>query len=259
MKILVLMKQVPDTTEVKLGADMTLERDFVAQVVNPADESALELGLGLRDARGGSVTVLSMGPARVETMLREAISRGADEAVQLTDAAFAGADTLATARTLRAAADALGGFDLILCGRRAADGETGQVGAMLASLMDVPCVVNATEIHCADAGGDAYAVVSQLTEYGVQRWQCRLPAVITLCEWSHRLRLPTLAGLRRARQAQIRMMKPAELGVSPSDVGLKGSPTRVVRVSARPVGARPCRKLPLGELLAELGKREATR
>lgn len=255
MKILVCIKQVPDTTEVKLGADLTLERDFVAQVVNPADESALELGLNLRDAHGGTVTVLSMGPARVETMLREALSRGADEAVQLTDAAFAGADTLATAKTLRAAVDVLGGFDLILCGRRAVDGETGQVGPMLASLMDAACVVNATEVAIS---GDT-ATVSQLTEDGVQRWQCRLPAVMTLCEWSHRLRLPTLAGLKRAKQAPIRRLSPGELSVSRESIGLKGSPTRVVRVSARPVGARLCRKLPVADVLAALEEREAAR
>ncbi len=255
MKILVCMKQVPDTTEVKLGADLTLERDFVAQVVNPADESALELGLALRDACGGTATVLSMGPARVETMLREAFARGADEAVQLTDPAFAGADTLATAKTLRAALDALGGFDLILCGRRAADGETGQVGPMLASLMDAPCVTNATEV----AVSQATATVTQLTEDGAQRWQCRLPAVVTLCEWSHRLRLPTLTGLKRAKNAPIRRLKPAELSVSAESVGLRGSPTRVIRVSARPVGARPCRKLSVAEVLAALEEREATR
>lgn len=249
MNILVCMKQVPDTTEVRLGEDLTLERDFVASVMNPADESALELGMQMRDALGGKVTVLSMGPQRVETMLREAISRGADEAVQLTDPTFAGADTLITAKTLRAAVDALGGFDLILCGRRAVDGETGQVGPMLAALLDIPCVPNATALR---VDADKTAVASQLTEGGVQEWRCPLPALITLCEWSYRLRLPTLSGLRAAGRAAIRRLSPAQVGLAPDRCGLKASPTRVVGVSARPVGARPCRKVNVAEALHAL-------
>ena len=140
MRMLVCMKQVPDTTEVKLGADYTLERDFVAQVMNPADESALELALQLQDKHGGEVTVLSMGPERAQSMLREALARGAHHAVLMTDRAFAGADTLITAACLCTAVRALGGFDLILCGRRAIDGETGQVGPMLASMLDLSLI-----------------------------------------------------------------------------------------------------------------------
>lgn len=294
MKILVCVKQVPDTTEIKLSADYTLERDFVAQVMNPADESALEKALALRDVHGGSVTVLTMGPKRAEGMLRETLSRDADDAVLLTDPAFAGADTFATAQVLRAAFQTLGGFDLILCGRRAVDGETGQVGPMLASLLDIPCITNALNIqvegtgeqrivtvkeectavassviYCGDSsatgipvttqstnaeapstlnGSAAFSVsaallIDQLTEDGVQVWRCHIPAVVTLCEWSHRLRLPTLAGLRRAGKSEIRRLTPADLGVSPTLCGLKGSPTRVIRVCARPSGIRPCKKL----------------
>ena len=115
MNVLVCLKQVPDTLEVKLRADFTLERDFVAQVMNPADESALEWALRVRDQRGGRVTVLSMGPRRAESTLREALSRGADEAMLLSDPRFAGSDTLVTAQCLAKAAEALGGFDLIAC------------------------------------------------------------------------------------------------------------------------------------------------
>lgn len=114
MRILICLKQVPDTTEVKLTDDLTLEREFVAQVLNPADESALELGLELKEKHGGTVTVLTMGPKRAEGMLREALSRGADEAALMTSPRFAGADTLVTARCLAEAEKALGGFDLIL-------------------------------------------------------------------------------------------------------------------------------------------------
>jgi len=250
MRILVCLKQVPDTTEVKLSSDYTMERDFVAQVMNPADESALELGFKLRAVHGGTVTVLTMGPLRAETMLREALSRGADEAVHMTDKAFAGADTLVTAKCLKAAVEALGGFDLILCGRRAVDGETGQVGPMLAAMLHMPCVSNAVNAVLENGS----LSVEQLTEAGVATWQMPLPALVTLCEWSHRLRLPTLMGLRKAQKAEIRRFTAAELGIQES--GLKASPTRVTHISARPVGVRPCQKLPVGQVLEALKTRE---
>ena len=248
MRILICLKQVPDTTEVKLTGDLTLEREFVAQVLNPADESALELGLELKEQHGGTVTVLTMGPRRAEGMLREALSRGADEAVLMTSPRFAGADTLVTARCLAEAEKALGGFDLILCGRRAIDGETGQVGPMVAAMLDRPCVVNATEGEIAD--GCLKAI--QLTEAGSLQWKAPLPAVMTLCEWSHALRLPTISGLRRAAQANVRICEPEDLGIDPADCGLKASPTRVTHISARPVGVRPCVKTSFAEVMKAL-------
>ena len=250
MRILVCVKQVPDSTEVKLSSDHTLQRDFIAQVMNPADESALEKGLALRDAHGGSVTVLTMGPERAESMLREAITRGADDAVHLTDSAFAGADTLVTAKCLKAAADLLGGFDLILCGRRAVDGETGQVGPMLAALMQCACVANATDVRMEEEK----PVVDQLTENGVITWEASVPAVITFCEWSHHLRLPTLMGLRKGKNAQIRRVTAQELGIK--ETGLKASPTRVTRIHSRPSGVRPCQKLAVTDVMAALAEKE---
>ena len=248
MRILICLKQVPDTTEVKLTDDLTLEREFVAQVLNPADESALELGLELKEQHGGTVTVLTMGPKRAEGMLREALSRGADEAVLMTSPRFAGADTLVTARCLAEAEKALGGFDLILCGRRAVDGETGQVGPMMAAMLNRPCVVNATEGEIED--GCLRAL--QLTEAGSVAWKAPLPAVMTLCEWSHALRLPTISGLRRAAQANVRVCEPEDLGIDPASCGLKASPTRVTHISARPVGVRPCVKTSFAEVMKAL-------
>ncbi len=248
MRILICLKQVPDTTEVKLTGDLTLEREFVAQVLNPADESALELGLELKEKHGGTVTVLTMGPKRAEGMLREALSRGADEAVLMTSPRFAGADTLVTAHCLAEAEKALGGFDLILCGRRAVDGETGQVGPMVAALLERPCVVNATEGEIAE--GCLRAL--QLTEAGSQEWKAPLPAVMTLCEWSHALRLPTISGLRRAAKADVRFCEPEDLGIDPATCGLKASPTRVTHISARPVGVRPCVKTSFAEVMKAL-------
>ena len=248
MKILVCIKQVPDTLEVKLSGSFTLQRDFVAQQMNPADESALELGLRLRDLHGGSVTVLTMGPAKAEDGLRDALARGADEAVLLCNPAFAGADTLATAKALATAATHLGVFDLLLLGKRAIDGETGQVGPMLASLLDIPCIPNALTVEWE---GQALAV-SQLTETEILSWQCPLPAAVTLCEWRYPLRLPTLAGLKRAQRASIPCLSPQDIGLCEDETGLRGSPTRVKRAVAKATGTRTCQKLSITEVLEVL-------
>ena len=237
MRILVCLKQVPDTTEVKLSADFTLQRDFIAQIMNPADESALELALQLRTAHQGHVTVLSMGPRRAENMLREALARGVDQAVLLSDPGFAGADTLVTAQCLQAAIRYLGGFDLILCGKRAVDGETGQVGPMLGSLMDIPSLVNLIKAEIREHTVSAW----QLTEDGQTQWEAPLPALLTLCEWSYPLRLPSILGLRRAKNAPVQVLTPSDLGIA--SCGLKASPTRVIHVDASPAGVRPCQMI----------------
>lgn len=249
MRILVCLKQVPDTTEVKLSSQFTLQRDFVAQILNPADESALELALTLRDQQGGSVTVITMGPARAESMLRDALARGANEAVHLTGSAFAGADTLVTAQCLAAAIRHLGGFDCILCGRRSIDGETGQVGPMLASLLDIPCIVNCTDGWIKNH----WIHTMQLTENGQITWQTPLPALITCCEWTHRLRLPTILGLKKAKSASILYFSPQDLGIE--SCGLKASPTRVVHVETASQGARNCQKMGSNEVLQILMER----
>ena len=251
MNILCLIKQVPDSLEVHMGSDLTLQRDFVAQVLNHADESAVELALQLRDLQGGKVTALTMGPPRAEGTLRELISRGVDDAILLTDKAFAGADTLATARTLAAAVKALGPFDLLLFGRRAADGETGQVGPMTAALLGIPCAANITSAECTGVILSAY----QLIDTGSVHWEMSLPAALTMCDWSHALRLPTMRGLRAARQAQIRIMSPSDIGVTdPSSIGLKGSPTRVTHISVRPSGVRPTKWITAEEAAAIAGE-----
>jgi len=237
MRILVCLKQVPDTTEVKLSADFTLQRDYIAQIMNPADESALELALQWRAAHQGHVTVLTMGPKRSESMLREALARGADQAVLLSDPAFAGADTLVTAQCIQAAVHYLGGFDLILCGKRAVDGETGQVGPLLGSFMDIPCLVNLTRAEIRKNAVRAW----QLTEQGQILWETSLPALLTLCEWSYPLRLPSILGLRKAKNAPLQVLTPHDLGIA--SCGLKASPTRVIHVDASPAGVRPCRML----------------
>lgn len=253
MRILVCVKQVPDTNEVQTHDFQTFERSYAAQIMNPADESALEAALQLRDAFGGSVSLLTMGRPRTETMLREAISRGADNAMQMTDPAFAGADTITTAQCLRACIERTGPYDLIMCGRRTSDGETGQVGPMLAALLDLPCVTNAVRIN-ADPN---HISVYQLTERGTVIWRADLPVLITFCEWSYRLRLPTLRGLRRAQTAEIRRMKPEDIGISREACGVRASPTRVEHVEANSDGMRSCARICAEDLLTILRKRSA--
>ena len=246
MKILICVKQVPDTMDVKLSGDYTQERSFVAQIMNLADESALEFGLSLRDQHGGTVTVITMGPDRSASTLREAIARGADQGVLLTSPAFAGADTLVTARCLTAAASTLGGFDLILCGRRASDGETGQVGPMIASMLQIPCVTNATKAVLQDDR----VQIDQLIETGTITWKAPLPALIAFCEWSYRLRLSTISGMQRAAKVKLLRLSPADISVT--QCGIAASPTRVVRVSPHLIGLRPCQKMPVADVIAAL-------
>jgi len=141
MDIIVCLKQVPGTTEVRINPDTnTLLRQGIKNIINPFDSYALEEGVRLREKHGGKVTVLSMGPPQAADMLKEAISLGADEAVLLCDSAFAGADTWATAFALAGAVRKIGRYDMVICGRQSTDGDTAQVGPELSEMLDVPFI-----------------------------------------------------------------------------------------------------------------------
>lgn len=226
MNILVCMKTVPATAEVQIDGQFRLKRDGVKLQWNIADEAALEAALEL-----GSVTVLTMGPGKLEEPLRELLARGADRAVLLTDPQMAGADTLATARALAAAVKKLGDFDLILCGRRAIDGETGQVPAMLAALLDMPCISSVERI-------DEELHLFRRLETGTQTLQTTLPAVVSICEYTYTLRLPGILGMRRAKSKTVEKLNAADIGLSPESCGLKGSATKVVAMDAKFPGLR---------------------
>ena len=190
------MKAVPATAEVQVDGQFRLQRDGVKLQWNIADEAALEAALQLRGT--GTVTVLTMGPGKLEDGLRELLARGADRAVLVTDPKLAGADTLATARALAAAAKYLGSFDLILCGRRAIDGETGQVPGMVAGMLDVPCVTNAE----AFTPESQRLLLQRRLEEGTAALEVTLPAVVSVCEYTYPLRLPGIMAMRRAKQKQ---------------------------------------------------------
>jgi len=223
MNIVVCMKQVPDTTEVKIDpATGTLIREGIPSIINPDDKSGLEAALVLKDKVGAKVTVLSMGPPQADLALREALAMGADEAVLLSDRAFGGADTWATSTTIAAALRKLG-FDLIVCGRQAIDGDTAQVGPQIAEHLGIPHVSYVSELELA---GDA-VVVKRVFEDGYQRIKARLPCLLTALKDMNAPRYMSVAGVFDAYKKDIQVWGLADIVVDETNIGLKGSPTRV--------------------------------
>ena len=204
----------------------TIVRDGRQSVANPFDTAALEVALSLRDELGGHVSVLSMGIPDTCRLLRDAIARGADEALLLSDRAFAGADTLATSYALSMGLDELGDADLVLCGKMAVDGDTAQIGPELGGILGVPCVTSVTEVLEAS---DGRVVVRHDTDDGSEVVEAPLPAVLTVTKDIATLRMPSIAGVRAAESADVRVLDAATLGADPACCGLAGSPTQVVR------------------------------
>ena len=223
MNIVVCMKQVPDTTEVKIDpATGTLIREGIPSIINPDDKSGLEAALVLKDKVGARVTVLSMGPPQADLALREALAMGADEAVLLSDRAFGGADTWATSTTIAAALRKLG-FDLIVCGRQAIDGDTAQVGPQIAEHLGIPHVSYVSELELT---GDA-VVVKRVFEDGYQRIKAKLPCLLTALKDMNAPRYMSVAGIFDAYKKEIKVWGLADIVVDETNIGLKGSPTRV--------------------------------
>jgi electron transfer flavoprotein beta subunit len=228
MNIVVCLKQVPGTTEVKIDPQTnTLIRQGIENIINPFDTYALEEGVRLREQHGGKVTVITMGPPQAEGALREAISLGADEAVLLSDVAFAGADTWATAYTLSRAVARMEQFDLVICGRQTIDGDTGQVGPELAEMLDIPFVAYVSQIE--EISGKTIRI-RRMVEEGHEIIETTLPAVITVVKEINVPRLPSLRGITRSKSAAIPTWGIQELGVDKDMVGLAGSSTQVIKV-----------------------------
>lgn len=228
MNVVVCLKQVPGTTRVEIDPQTnTLVRQGIENIVNPFDAYALEEGVRLRERYGGKVTAISMGPPQAEAILRDALASGADEAVLLSDAAFAGADTWATAYTLSRAVEKLGPCDMVICGRQTIDGDTGQVGPELAEILGVTLVSYVSQIEAIDGErmkvkrlmGERYEVLEAL-----------LPAVITVVKEINTPRLPSLRGMSKSKSATIPIWGAAELDIEADKIGLAGSATRVTRI-----------------------------
>ncbi len=228
MKIAVCIKQVPDARQVRLDPQTnTLVREGVDCMVNPYDQNALEEAVRIKEAHGGNITVITMGPPQAETVLRDAVACGADEAVLVTGEAFAGADTLVTSHVLAKTITKLGEFDLILCGKQTSDGDTAQVGPGLATRLNVPfvtCVQKIREL------GEQTMVVERMMDDGYDVVRMPLPALLTVVRDINDPRVPSLKGKMKAKKAKITVLNAEETGVDSSHIGLAGSPTQVVHV-----------------------------
>ena len=238
MKIVVCVKQVPATGEQRLDpVTGTVIREGVASILNPFDAYALEEAVRLKERLGGKITVLSMGVPSAQETLRRALAVGADQAILLSGRAFSGADTLATARALAKAIGKAGGADLVLCGRMATDGDTAQVGPMLAEMLGVPHAADVSEIEAIDGGR---VILTRMTDDGYRREQLPLPALLTVVKEINVPRLPSVTGVLRGQAAEVTVWDAPDVGVLPEEIGQRGSRTRVVR-TARPAKKAGCR------------------
>lgn len=232
MNIVVCIKQVPNTTDVKIDpVTNTLVREGVESVINPFDAYAIEEGVRLKERFGGKVTVITMGPPQAETALREAISLGCDEAILVSDRKFAGSDTWATSYTISCAIKTLGEFDVIICGKQASDGDTAQVGPGIATHLDIPQVTYVKKIE--EISNDK-AKVERMTEGGYDIVETPLPCLFTVVKEINTPRLPSLKGMMKSKSAKITKWTAQDIGAEPSNIGLEGSPTRVVKIFTPP-------------------------
>jgi electron transfer flavoprotein beta subunit len=232
MHFVVCIKQVPDTTDVRIDPKTnTLMREGVSSIINPFDTYAIEEALRLREKLGGKVTALSMGPPQAEAALREAIAMGVDEGILLSDRAFAGSDTWATSYALAMALRKIGDADIILCGKQASDGDTAQVGPGIATHLDLPQITYVRKIEEID---EKHIVAERLLEGGYEVIEAPLPCMLTVVKEISEPRLPSLKGKMKARKAEIPVWSAEDIGAAKDKVGLEGSPTKVVRIFTPP-------------------------
>jgi len=227
LNIIVCVKQVPGTNEVKINRETnTIVRESAEAIINPFDEHAIEEGVRLKEKTGGKVTVLSMGIPKVADLLRETIAVGVDDAVLLTDRAFAGADTLATSYALAMGIRKLGEFDLIICGKQAIDGDTAQVGPSLAEKLGIP---HATYVRKIEEIRDGYMRCQRMTDDGYEVIEMPLPALITVVKEINEPRLPSIKGKLKAKKTEVKVLSAEDIGADLNLCGLKGSATQVIK------------------------------
>jgi electron transfer flavoprotein beta subunit len=228
MHFVVCIKQVPDTTDVKIDPKTnTLMREGVASIVNPFDMYAIEESLRLKAKLGGKVTAITMGPPQAEVALREAISMGVDEGILVSDRAFAGSDTWATSYTLAMALKKIGDYSVILCGKQASDGDTAQVGPGIATHLNLPQITYVRKIEEID---EKHVVAERLLETGYEVIDAPLPCMLTVVKEINEPRLPSLKGKMAAKKAQIIKWTADDIQAEKKKIGLDGSPTKVVRI-----------------------------
>jgi electron transfer flavoprotein beta subunit len=257
LRVVACIKQVPDTTEVRMDpVKGTLIREGVKSIVNPFDVYAVEEAVRIKEKHGATAAVISMGPPQAEEALRECISVGADDAFLVSDRAFAGSDTWATSLTLSAALRKIG-FDILICGKQAIDGDTAQVGPGIAVHLGLPQATYVRKIREIVPGQKI--VLERLLEEGTEVMELPLPCMLTVVKEINEPRLPSLKGKMRAKKAEIKKLTAKDLDLHPEKIGLDGSPTKVMRIFAPP--ARGHGEVYRGEneettdkLIASLGK-----
>jgi electron transfer flavoprotein beta subunit len=276
----VLVKQVPDTANISGKAmkdDGTVNRAALPAVFNPEDLNALEMALQVKERYSGIVTVLTMGPPRAAEVLREALYRGADQVILLSDKRFAGSDTLATSYALRCAVEQIGDYDLVFCGRQAIDGDTAQVGPQTAEKLGLPQITYAESIQSLQNGE---IIVRRVFPLGMETVKCTLPCLLTVVSSANQPRPPsarrmftyklaattreypallkkwpefeteeTLDSYLAERGQRIPVWTVADIGVDEEKLGLAGSPTRVLKIDSivlEKTGSREIRATPEG-------------
>jgi electron transfer flavoprotein beta subunit len=230
MKIVICVKQVPDTMDVRIDPETnTLIREGVPSILNPFDEYAIEEGLNLRDQHGGTVTVITMGPPQADDVLRTALGMGADEVVLISDRAFAGSDTLATSYTLAKAIEKIGDVDLVITGKQAIDGDTAQVGPGIAARLDYTQLTYVSKVESVDEG-TGEMIIERMLDGGRERVRANLPALLTVIKGINVPRRPSMLKMKKARNAEIPVWGAADIGAETDSLGQKGSPTWVEKI-----------------------------
>ena len=233
MNIIVCIKQVPNTTQVRINPETnTLVREGVESIINPFDMYAIEEAIRLKEKFTGKVTVITMGPPQAEVALKEAISLGCDEAILVTDRRFAGSDTWATSYVLSQAIKKIGDFNIIICGKQASDGDTAQVGPGISTHLDIPQVTYVKKIEEIKPGQNAR--VERMTEEGFEIIETPMPCLFTVVKEINEPRLPSLKGKMKAKKAEIVKWNAEDLNCDFDKIGLDGSPTRVVKIFTPP-------------------------
>ena len=229
MNIVVCIKQVPDTTEIKIDpVKNTLIRTGVPSIMNPFDKNALETGLSLKDRYGGKVTVISMGPPQAQQVIREAFAMGADGGTLLSDRKFGGADVLATSYTLAQGIKSCGDFDLILCGKQTTDGDTAQVGPEISEWLNIPSVADVVRINQIDEDG---ITVSMDLPEEVEVAKVQFPCLLAVDKDIFQPRLPSYVRKMNTKDREIRILSLADMDDKDAmHYGLNGSPTQVQRI-----------------------------
>jgi electron transfer flavoprotein beta subunit len=232
MNIVVLVKQVPDTySERQLReSDGVLDRDASDAVLDEINERAVEESLRLKEAHGGEVTVLTMGPDRASEAIRKALSMGADRAVHLSDAALAGSDAVGTAHALAAAIRTVDGVDLVVAGNEASDGRSAAVPAMVAEVLGVPALTHAREVTVEGST----VTVRRETDDGVTVLRAELPAVVSVGEKINEPRYPSFKGIMAAKKKPVTTLSIADAGIDAAGVGAAGALTSVTSAAPKP-------------------------